>query len=318
MEQRLINLRLNFHCLDYTALSQKIDIVFPWVNGDDPQHFEKTKKYAEKEIDVNPERFRDVFDLLKYSFRSIEKHVDWVGNIYVFTQSPQVPDWLDTNHPNIRIVHHEDVFDEEYLPTFNSNVIETYLDKLPGLSEHFLYMNDDFLFGRNTPLDKFISKDGIINIFGSLFGENLKWRIYEKKNDIIGLGLVEHCPVLMKKEHWAAMYELWPEKTHENRLHRFRNDNDFMAHKLHRYYMLKYQRDTCRPVKLFELKKMQIFHKITNDFNRQKKSFERLSRVQPYFYCLNDDQEKIPNPKVISLVQEYLADTYPEKSSFEK
>jgi len=201
--------------------------VYTWVNGDDPAYIEKSQKYSNKTKDVNPERFRDVYEMLKYSLRSIEEFVPWAGNIYILTQSPQVPEWLNTHHPKIKVVHHEDVFDEQYLPTYNSSVIESYLHRIPGLSEYFLYMNDDFLFGRETGFDKFVSSDGVINIFGTLFGENPGWRIYEAKNDIIGLGVVEHCPLLIKKEYWEAMYNLWPEKTHEkNRcylLDRFRN-----------------------------------------------------------------------------------------------
>ncbi|MFY0627128.1 MAG: Stealth CR1 domain-containing protein [Reichenbachiella sp.] len=297
---------------------ESIDVVYTWVNGDIPAYIEKCKEYAKELSDVNPERFRDEYDMLKYSIRSLEKYVPWLGNVYIFTQSPQIPDWLDTSHPKIRIVHHEDVFDKEYLPTYNSNVIETYIDKIPGLSDYFLYMNDDFLFGRKTEKEKFISIDGIVNIFGSLFGENLKWRIYEKKNDGFGLGLVEHCPILFKKDWWDAMYKLWPEKTHKLRSNKFRQDDDFMAHKLNRYYGLAYQKNETRAVKLLELKKWQIFHKITTNFSKQKRAFSRLTRVKPYFYCLNDDQGKNPNPEVVNLVQDYLQKTYPDKSSFEK
>lgn len=299
-------------------LNQKIDIVYTWVNGEDDSYISKCQKYAEDLTDVNPERFRDVYDMLKYSIRSVEKFLPWAGDIYILTQKPQVPDWLDLKNPRIKIVHHEDIFDEEYLPTFSSSVIESYLHKIPGLSDYFIYTNDDFLFGKETKLDKFISNEGIINIFGTLFGENPKWRIYEAKNDIIGLGLIEHCPILIKKEYWDAMYNLWPEKTHERRLHRFRQDDDFFAYKLYKYYMLKYQRKTCRPVKIWELKRWQIFHKITNNFNAQKRSLERISKVKPNFYCLNDDQKNNPNQDVVVLVQEFLNMYLPEKSSFEK
>jgi len=301
-----------------TFSDRPIDVVYTWVNGDDPVYFEKCQKYANNSKDVNPERFRDGYDMLKYSLRSIEKYVPWAGNIYLLTQSPQVPEWLNTAHPKIKVVHHEDVFDKQYLPTYNSSVIESYLHRIPGLSEYFLYMNDDFLFGRETGLEKFISPDGIINIFGTLFGENPSWRIYEAKNDLIGLGIVEHCPLLIKKEYWEAMYELWPEKTHEKRLHRFRQKDDFMAYKFYKYYMLKHQRKTCRPVKVFELKKWQVFHKIANNLRNQQKAFERIARVQPNFYCLNDDQKDKPNQEVVKLVQAFLKNYYPKKSSFER
>jgi len=34
------------------------------------------------------------------------------------------------------------------LPTFNSAAIECHLHRIPGLSENFLYFNDDFLLGK--------------------------------------------------------------------------------------------------------------------------------------------------------------------------
>ena len=86
-------------------------------------------------------------------------------------------------------------------------------------------------FMQITDRDKFISENGTINVFGSLFGEKLKWRVYDQKNEIFGLGIVEHCPILMKKQHWKEMYELWPDKTHRTRSNKFRKpDNAEISH----------------------------------------------------------------------------------------
>ena len=38
---------------------------------------------------------------------------------------------------------HREIIEQEYLPTFNSHVIEANLHKIPNLSEHFIYFNDD-------------------------------------------------------------------------------------------------------------------------------------------------------------------------------
>jgi hypothetical protein len=45
-----------------------------------------------------------------------------------------------------------DFIPSQYLPTFNSHVIEAHLHMIPGLTEHFLYFNDDMSLGR--PLSK--------------------------------------------------------------------------------------------------------------------------------------------------------------------
>ena len=97
-------------------------------------------------------------DELKYSLRSVEKYIPWIYHIYIVTDR-QVPEWLDINHPKITIVDHSEIIPKEYIPVFNSNAIETRIHKIPGLSEHFLYANDDLFF--NRPLDKnFFFKEG--------------------------------------------------------------------------------------------------------------------------------------------------------------
>ena len=179
----------------------KIDIVYTWVNGADSEYMKLCQQYSKETMDMNPERFRDIYQLLKYSMRSLELYMPWVNNIFILTQRAQVPDWLDTSHPKIKLVHHDEVFEnKEHLPTFSCNTIESYLHRIPGLSDHFIYVNDDFLFGRETSKDVFISPEGRINVFGTIMGENLPFRLYDGKNDIIGLGLVEHCPLLIHKK----------------------------------------------------------------------------------------------------------------------
>ena len=135
----------------------KIDIVYTWVNGSDPEYMKLCQQYSKEPIDMNPERFRDTYQMLKYSMRSLELYMPWVNNIFILTQRAQVPDWLDTLHPKIKLVHHDAVFEnKEHLPTFSCNTIESYLHRIPGLSDHFIYVNDDFLFGRETSKDVFI------------------------------------------------------------------------------------------------------------------------------------------------------------------
>ena len=294
----------------------EIDLVYTWVNGEDPDYVKVCQSYADNPKDINPERYRDIYQLLKFSLRSVKKYLDWYGNIYIVTARPQVPAWLDFSNPRIKLVHHDEIIDKEYLPTFNSNCFESFLHKIPGLAEHFLYINDDFLFGSQTSQDIFC-KNGIHTIFNSLAGENPGWRIYDGKNDVIGLGIIEHTPLFIKKEFWKEMTELYPEKQHETRFNKFRKPGDLMTYKFYRYYMLKYQRAISFPIPLRKLLKVNTFHKITNDLDCQKKAFKKLEAESPNFYCLNDDQRDNPNQEVIKLVQDFLSRNYPDKSGFE-
>lgn len=51
-----------------------------------------------------------------------------------------------------------DIFvNKSHLPTFSSPAIETHIHRIPGLSQHFLYLNDDVMFGLDVWPDDFYS-----------------------------------------------------------------------------------------------------------------------------------------------------------------
>ena len=91
---------------------------------------------------VSEARFRDN-GFLRYWFRGVEKFAPWVRRIH-FVTSGQKPEWLDESNPKINLVNHKDYIPEEFLPTYNSVVIERYIHRIPGLADHFVYFNDDF------------------------------------------------------------------------------------------------------------------------------------------------------------------------------
>ena len=125
---------------------EKIDFVVTWVDMNDPKwkavFAEYSGKTENEKNSVSDARFRDN-GFLKYWFRGVEKFAPWVRKIH-FVTCGQKPDWLDENHPKINLVNHSDFIPEQFLPTYNSVVIERYLHKIPDLSEHFVYFNDDF------------------------------------------------------------------------------------------------------------------------------------------------------------------------------
>ena len=136
----------------------KIDFVIPWVDGSDPDWAAEKQKYwqaAGHWPDGNAaSRFRD-WDNLRYWFRGAEKFAPWVNHIY-FVTCGQIPDWLNCSHPKLTVVDHRDFIPEKYLPVFSANPIELNLHRIPGLSEHFVYFNDDvFLTGPVTGEDFF-------------------------------------------------------------------------------------------------------------------------------------------------------------------
>ncbi len=143
-------------------MSMIIDFVLPWVDNQDPEWQKSRQQYAENQSlsDANSSaRFRDS-GTLKYVLRSIEKNCPWYNKIYLITCGHH-PEWLDLNSPKIELVKHSDIYDnKEYLPIFNSSSIEMSLLNIEGLSEHFVYLNDDMIMFSPLTKERFF-KDGL-------------------------------------------------------------------------------------------------------------------------------------------------------------
>jgi len=141
-----------------TTLTQPIDFVITWVDGNDPAWQGEFAKYHHREtgIDVSPNRFRD-WGNLHYWFRSVEQFAPWINKIHFVTWG-HIPSWLDTTHPKLNIVKHEDFIDAKYLPLFSSLPIELMLHKIKELSEQFVYFNDDMFILKPTKPSHFFKR----------------------------------------------------------------------------------------------------------------------------------------------------------------
>ncbi|XP_067346124.1 N-acetylglucosamine-1-phosphotransferase subunits alpha/beta [Channa argus] len=111
---------------------------------------------SKQDEDVSASRFEDNEEL-RYSLRSVEKHAPWVRHIFIVTNG-QIPSWLNLDNPRVTVVTHRDVFqNHSHLPTFSSPAIETHIHRIPGLSQKFVYLNDDVMFGKDVWPDDFYS-----------------------------------------------------------------------------------------------------------------------------------------------------------------
>lgn len=140
-----------------------IDVVIPWVDPTDKEWQASKNKFLKDlnndKVDNSENRFRD-WDNFKYVFRGIDKFMPWVHKIYLITCG-QVPDWMNKEADDrLVIVNHSDYIPKEYLPTFSSHPIELNLHRIKELSEHFIYLNDDFfVINETSPEDFFV--DGL-------------------------------------------------------------------------------------------------------------------------------------------------------------
>ena len=203
----------------------KIDAVILYVDMNDSSWRKLYNSYIlDNEIPNkfinNEQRFRD-YGSLKCVFRSIDLYASWINNVYLVVQSEsQVPDWV--NRETVKIVLHEDFIPKEYLPTFNCNTIETHLHLIHGLSEKFIYFNDDTILNNiNYPEDYFIgdkcvnyiirtSTDRIINT-DTTFYQSLRFSNTYKLYKTIGTELSytyfnSHGPTPLLKSVCAEIY----------------------------------------------------------------------------------------------------------------
>ena len=141
-----------------------IDFVWTWLDDDDTEWRERRDEH----LLASGGRLSDPHvaarfvnrDELMYSMRSVAMYAPWFGHLYVVTDR-QTPEWLDASHPDVTVVDHREIFrDPAALPTFNSHSIESQLHHIPGLSEHFVYFNDDFFIGQMLHPSKFFTPVG--------------------------------------------------------------------------------------------------------------------------------------------------------------
>lgn len=136
-------------------MEEKIDFVILWVDGNDEEWLKEKNQYTEKKNDtIN--RYRD-WENLKYWFRAIEEYTPWVNKIHFITWG-HFPEWLNIENKKINIVKHSDYIPKEFLPTFNSNVIELNLHRIGNLQEKFVLFNDDFFICKKMKPEEFFYK----------------------------------------------------------------------------------------------------------------------------------------------------------------
>jgi hypothetical protein len=156
-----------------------IDLVYTWVNGSDrnwsakkQQWLSQTQMTEERErltVDSAAECRWQHFDELRHSIDSVNYFAPWIRTIWIISDN-QIPPWYNAhNSGKVRIIDHQTLFGqggfEQDLPTFNSHAIEAHLHRIPELSEHFIYANDDMFMGNFTSPSDFFSTQGHVKVY---------------------------------------------------------------------------------------------------------------------------------------------------------
>lgn len=307
-----------------------IDLVYLWVNGNDPEWIAKREACIgglSKAEENCKGRYVDN-DELKYSLRSVEKYAPWIRKIFIVTDN-QTPAWLDTSHPKIRIVDHTEIMPAECLPCFNSVVIEHHLHRIPGLSEHFLYANDDMCINKPVAPETFFAKDSLPKI-------RLNYRPFRKlyilfKTKVRGRHLrnypqtIQNAALLVEQKY--GIY--YGSKTHHNidaylkssyRHTRQVFDKEISATlSNHVRSSNDVQRNIYSYVALAEKRGHLCYVSQRTSFRLHidnRKRYKKFERYNPMLFCMNDSQYANDDDRKCAIA--FLRKLFPDKSRFEK
>lgn len=193
--------------------SETIDIVYLWVDGADPVWRGKREQAYDAWARQHPGalaafgntagRYRDNGELL-FNLRALEKFFPGHGHVYIVTDG-QTPRWLQPS-PRVTVVDHRALMPAD-ARVFDSGHIESYLHHIPGLSERFLYLNDDVFFGAPVDPDWW-------------FGERLK--VFAEATPVAGYTeLQAHETALVnasiQSRHWLS--QRYPGYRHDPRVY---------------------------------------------------------------------------------------------------
>ena len=235
----------------------QIDAVIAWVDGDDPAHAARreawlaARKRAPSVRATQPRRFSDNGEL-RYCLRSLNHHAPWLRRIWLVTDN-QRPAWLDPSADDrIRIVDHPHIFRgrEDLLPTFNSLAIETFLWRIEGLSEHFLYLNDDMMLTGPCAPEAFFDPDGRPRLRGRWDDRSRGGPIsFHSHNKIAAAAMLGggvdhffspgHVIYPMRRSVMETLHARFPEAFRRNARSRFRRKRQFWPIGLHDHALLE-------------------------------------------------------------------------------
>ena len=227
----------------------------------------------------------------------------------------QVPAWLDTSNPKVRIVDHKDILPEACLPCFNSVLLEHFIYRIPGLSEHFLYANDDTFINKPVAPETFFAADGlpVIRLTRSVlrdwylsFKKKFLGILVKKRYGIYYKGRTHHNIDAYLKSTYQHTAEVFCREIAGTLSNHVRRDNDIQRN-IYAYTALAEKRGHL----VYVTQRTSFRFLIYN-----KSHYGKLRRYDPVFFCMNDSEHASDSDR--QRMKAFLAKRFPEKSQFEK
>ncbi|CAH0493987.1 unnamed protein product [Peronospora farinosa] len=317
---------------------RRLSIVYTWVNGSLPCYRELREKTGGKKA-IGGSRDREIGELL-YSIRSFEKNVPWhTGQIFLVTPG-HIPHWVDMNNPRIKVINQDDLFPEyakPFLPTFNTHVIEQFLYRIPGLSDIYMQVNDDYMFLKPIAPHEFFSCDGGIRLLheGGLISHapptpkkgiwissvlntqqemDLRWGKTDRY-------YIKHAPYVYSRRAFERLHQIYDRPLYMTLKSKFRAKPDMNMPLLHHYYMIAQGSEELGiPIYSPPAEQMTGYKLIlmkNNNIDSLKQIFGRiLDGSSPYkIVALNDEYTDM---RVADTVIAFLEKLFSEPSSFER
>lgn len=202
---------------------EKIDFVIPYVNNQKVKWREEYERECRRNHKVsawNGSRFRD-WDNFRYNIEGVLRYMPWISCIYIIIENEdQIPE--DIKDDKIEYVFHKDIIPQRFLPTYNSNVIELFMHKIKGLSEFFIYSNDDIFALNSMSIDDFYDNEGkprmklskktfnlIDNMYKYILNNSLNaaHMAYDKEKAVDYVYFTEHNMTAMRKSTWEMLWD---------------------------------------------------------------------------------------------------------------
>jgi len=314
-----------------TDITFDVDIVFSWVDGNSVE-YQRARAAQSKgavlgEGDDAVARFRQI-DELKYALRSVHMFAPWIRNIYIATDSP-VPAWLG-EHPRVRVVRSEEFFaDPSVLPTHNSQAVEAQLHHVDGLSEHFLYSNDDMFFGRPVApstffspgsVTKFVEADTRIGLglntaerSGFENAARVNRRLLQQRFGRVTTRHLEHCAAPLRRSVLFEMEHEFADEFRATAASRFRaRDNISVTNSLYHYYALMTGRAIVQ-------ESARVRYVDTTMVSGLASLSELLKKRSHDFFCLNDGSfPEVTDEERTATVTDFLERYFPFPAPWER
>ena len=140
-----------------------IDAVITWVDGSDPTFIAQRARFKPSANGVGSATARyESRGEINFVIISLLRYMPWLRRIYLVTAFGQKPLFAQMFPEKVTVVDHREILSQNVLPTFNSHAISVCIAAIPGLSERFLYVNDDTFIGRPVAVSDMVNKHGQI------------------------------------------------------------------------------------------------------------------------------------------------------------